>query len=124
MLNGVPVVKVGPVHILLIEDMQLVARMTSRLLRRRGYAVDVAATGADALLAANANAYSVVLCDVGLPDVDGLELATQIGGLQDCPVVIMSGYSVRQGHERWLQKPFDVEELYSVLDEALAATLA
>jgi CheY-like chemotaxis protein len=122
----------NPLHVLLVEDNELVASSLASLLRRSGHRVDVAHTGAAALAAAAVSVPQVALVDIGLPDMDGYEVAGRFRGQEQLRAVLLvalSGQSdeesVRQGQAAGfachLAKPIDFAGLRSVLARAAGA---
>jgi DNA-binding response OmpR family regulator len=105
---------------LVIEDDADIRRFVVKALSEAGLAVDGAASGGDALELAVDGLHDVFVVDLGLPDMDGLEL---IGGLRargaDAPVLILSArrsvaervHGLEHGGDDYLPKPFAVAEL-------------
>ncbi len=115
-------------NILLVEDEPSVARGLEMVLSEEGYGVNLAATGTDALSKFGGSGYDLVVADLRLPDIDGLEVIRQIKQLRpDTRVIIITGYpsvssaisAVRLGVEDYLRKPFTDDELVSVVGQAL-----
>jgi DNA-binding response OmpR family regulator len=113
-------------RVLLVEDNELVASSLATLLRRDGHRVDVAHTGAAALAAASACRPHVALVDIGLPDMDGYEVAGRFRGqeeLRDVVLVALTGrcdeesrrLGERAGFACHLAKPIDFAGLSGVL---------
>jgi len=113
-------------HVLLVEDDELVAFSLAALLRRQGHRVDVTHSGAAALAAAAACRPHVALVDLGLPDMDGCELAERFRGLpalREITLVALTGWSDDEsrrlaeaaGFSCHLVKPVDFEALNGVL---------
>ena len=75
-------------RILLVEDHAEVREITSELLRRYGYEVIQAATGGDAIKLAKAHQVDAVVIDLGLPDMNGREVAAS---LKHLPIAILTG---------------------------------
>ncbi|MBI4327479.1 MAG: response regulator [Chloroflexi bacterium] len=79
-------------HILVIDDEEPICRLFSGFFRRRGYQVSTAGTAEEALTVLKLNSVDLVLLDLGLPDLDGLDLLTILKiDYPDLPVVMMSG---------------------------------
>jgi signal transduction histidine kinase/CheY-like chemotaxis protein len=111
-------------ELLLVEDVADVRAPLRDMLRLRGYAVDEAACGLDAVSCAEAGDYDAILLDIGLPDIDGFEVARRIradgyeGG-----IVALTGYggsedreeARRAGMDLLLTKPVDLAELEDAL---------
>ncbi|HKI36377.1 MAG TPA: response regulator [Gemmataceae bacterium] len=121
-------------HVLLVEDDELVAFSLATLLRRSGHRVDVAHTGEAALEVASACRPHIALVDLGLPDMDGYEVAGRFRGqeaLRGVLLVALTGWSDdesrRLGEEAgfayYLDKPVDFAGLHGVLVRAAASSL-
>ena len=106
--------------ILVIDDEESLRHMLSTLLAKEGFAVTTAASGAEALACAKATRHAVALCDVVLPDVDGLRLIEQLREVDHhLLILVMSAYgslataieAIRRGARDYLSKPFQPQEL-------------
>ncbi len=118
-------------NILLVEDEPSVARGLEMVLTDEGYGVNLAATGNDALNMFSGNGFDLVVADLRLPDIDGLEVIREIKQQRpDTAVIIITGYpsvssaisAVRLGVEDYLRKPFTDDELIAVVGQALHDT--
>jgi DNA-binding response OmpR family regulator len=107
-------------RILLVEDELNAAQMLARGLRRRAYAVDVAADGEEALYQASVNDYDLVILDVLLPLKDGFEVCRELRASGSAvPVLMLTARDSVQdriagldlGADDYLVKPFDFHEL-------------
>jgi CheY-like chemotaxis protein len=116
--------------ILVIEDYSDTREMLSVLLRRKGYKVIEAENGVEGLLKASAEDPDLVIMDLALPDMDGLETARRIHEtpkLSQIPIFVVSGYLTEDveadvlaaGCVEMFSKPFDFESLL----ESIGATL-
>ena len=113
-------------RVLVVEDHRDAAEMLRDLLELNGYEVQVALTGPDGVRAAREYHPDVILCDLGLPGMDGYEVATALrtlpGGARR-RLVAVTGYgqdedrrrSREAGFQYHLVKPIDPEELQEVL---------
>jgi signal transduction histidine kinase/CheY-like chemotaxis protein len=112
--------------VLMVEDNEEVGEFAEALLRELGHAVTRARSGAEALVAAAERPFDVVLTDVVMPGMSGIELADRLHVLQpSLPVVLTTGYSDEisrsgAGGRPVLLKPYRLETLAKVLDDALA----
>jgi two-component system KDP operon response regulator KdpE len=113
--------------VLVVEDDDEARRTLVRDLGARGYRVEEAPDGAAALRRWDQHRPDVVLLDLGLPDMDGLEIVKRIRREALTPIVILSGrYEQREkvealerGADDFVTKPFGVEELNARLHVAL-----
>ena len=105
--------------LLLVEDEVSVQRATSALLRSRGYAVNVATTAIDALAAVERDRPSLVLLDLGLPDMDGVDACREIRTRADVPILVLTVRgderskvkALDAGADDYVTKPFSPDEL-------------
>jgi two-component system KDP operon response regulator KdpE len=113
--------------VLVVEDDGETRAALTRELGRRGYRVDEAADGRIALERWEARRPDVVLLDLGLPDMDGLDVIRRIRREASTPIVILSGRylerekveALERGADDYVTKPFGVEELHARLRVAL-----
>jgi two-component system, OmpR family, KDP operon response regulator KdpE len=116
----------GPIVLVVEDDVETRAALT-RELTARGYRVDPAQDGGTALRRWEAQRPDVVLLDLGLPDIDGLQIIARIRRDATTPIVILSGrYEEREkvaaldrGADDYVTKPFGVDELNARLRVAL-----
>jgi DNA-binding response OmpR family regulator len=108
------------VKVLVLEDDPKVARFVARVLSEEGYAVDLCANGADAIVQADAGLYDVLLLDWMVPEVDGLAVTRELRR-RGCttPILMLTArgetrervLGLDAGADDFLVKPFEVEEL-------------
>jgi two-component system cell cycle response regulator DivK len=114
-------------RILLVEDNEAIRAAFSVLLQETGYEVLQAASGAEALAACATDPPHLVLLDLGLPDMSGLEVARTLRAHGECratPIVALTGRALETDAEAcmaagcsdYLTKPVDTEQLLRVLD--------
>jgi two-component system OmpR family response regulator len=112
------------VRVLLVEDEAKLARLLQRGLREEQIVADVADTGADGLWMATEQPYDVLVLDVMLPDVDGLEVCRRIRAVDDrTPVLMLTALGavpdrvagLGAGADDYLVKPFAFDELLARL---------
>ena len=116
----------GPT-ILVVEDDEETRRAVARELAARGYRVEEAGDGETALQRWEQRRPDLVLLDLGLPDLDGLQIVQRIRRDATTPIVILSGrYEEREkvealerGADDYVTKPFGVDELHARLRVAL-----
>jgi two-component system KDP operon response regulator KdpE len=113
--------------ILVVEDEPGMARVLQVGLEARGYDVRVAATGQQALSAIGYEEPAVVLLDLGLPDMDGLEVSQRIQRSSRCSIIVLTadGADDRKigaldgGAVDYVTKPFSIDELLARIRVAL-----
>lgn len=105
--------------ILIVEDENALRRALQINLRSHGFDVAAAATGTEALHLAASEHPDVVILDLGLPDIDGMEVLAGIRGWNSVPIVVLSARSTSQekvaaldaGADDYVTKPFSMDEL-------------
>jgi two-component system KDP operon response regulator KdpE len=105
--------------ILLIEDEQQMRRFLRITLQSQGYRLVEAATGNEGLLQAASRNPDIVLLDLGLPDMDGLEVTNRLREWTQTPIIVISAREQEQdkvkaldaGADDYLTKPFNANEL-------------
>jgi two-component system, OmpR family, response regulator len=111
-------------RILLVEDHVKLAGLLQHGLREEGIAADVAGNGADGLWRATEEAYDVVVLDVMLPDLDGVEVCRRLRAAElDTPVLMLTAVGtvpdrvagLEAGADDYLVKPFAFDELLARL---------
>jgi two-component system, cell cycle sensor histidine kinase and response regulator CckA len=112
-----------------VEDQLQVRQLICSVLRDFGYQILEASSGEEALCLAQAHAgpLDLLLTDVIMPGMNGLELAARLKGLRPTPVLFMSGYSDRTeaAHDcgvTYVQKPFTPDTLVRTVREVLGGT--
>ena len=115
------------VRILLVDDEVSIQRALGPLLRSRGYDVDIAGTGAEALKALSDRAPDLVVLDLGLPDIEGTEVCRRIRNQSSIPVIVLSARGAEAdkvnaldlGADDYVTKPFGPEELLARIRAAV-----
>ena len=115
-------------RILIVDDDKDLRFNLSCILKEEGYEVIAAADGKQALNALAENVLDLVLLDVRLPGMDGVELLEEIKKIeQNLPIIMLTAYSdvksavkaMKSGAFDYITKPFDEEELILVIEKAL-----
>ena len=122
----------NPPHILIVDDEPNIVMSLEFLMRKNGYQVGIARNGTEALAAIDQVAYDLVLLDIMMPDVDGLQVCRQLRQRPDraaTKVVFLSAKSreadVAQGYaagaDLYVPKPFSTRQLMDQVRALLAA---
>jgi DNA-binding response OmpR family regulator len=109
----------APQSVLVVEDEQSIASFVSLYLRNAGYAVRTAATGSAALNAVAAEMPALILLDLNLPDMDGIEICRRVRKSSDVPILMLTArdedvdkiIGLEVGADDYLTKPFNPREL-------------
>jgi CheY-like chemotaxis protein len=121
-----------PLNVLLAEDNPVNQTLAVRLLEKAGHTVFVAGTGRDAIAAIAGASFDLVLMDVQMPEMDGLEAIAVIRAAEKdtgthLPIVAMTAFTMKGDRERFIAagfdgyvcKPIDVRELFRSIDAAV-----
>ncbi len=117
-------------RVLVVDDEPQIVRALQINLKARGYEVHVAGTGTAALKVAAQHPPELVILDLGLPDLDGVDVIRGLRGWTQAPVVVLSGRSdstdkveaLDAGADDYLTKPFGIDELLARLRAVLRRT--
>ncbi|WP_147822112.1 PAS domain-containing hybrid sensor histidine kinase/response regulator [Salidesulfovibrio onnuriiensis] len=127
----------GPYRILLVEDDAVSRAVLRRQLELRNLEVDVAGNGAEAMEMIRSGDHDLVLMDIQMPTLDGMEATRRIRrgkagrDKQDIPIVAVTAYAMPGDKEKFLDagmndylaKPVDMDKLYAILDRELNKAL-
>lgn len=117
-----------PYSILIVDDDVQMTVMLKKILEKEGYDVEIALNGQDALAKSAVGDLDLIISDIRMPGMDGLEFLERIkGNHQDVPVVLMTAFgsieaaveSMKKGAYHYIAKPFKTEQLLSVVEAAL-----
>ena len=105
--------------ILIVEDDPPIRHLISTTLRTHGYKFLTADNGNEALMEISTHNPDIVLLDLGLPDIDGIEVIRRVRTWSNLPIIVISARSEENdkidaldaGADDYLTKPFSVEEL-------------
>jgi two-component system KDP operon response regulator KdpE len=114
-------------RVLVVDDEPQILRALRINLRVRSYDVDVAASGAHALQAAAQHPPDLVILDLGLPDLDGVQVIEGLRGWTQAPIIVLSGRAdstdkveaLDAGADDYVTKPFGMEELLARMRAAV-----
>ncbi len=114
-------------RILIIDDQDAIRRVLRDILENEKYQVDDAANGPSALEMIKEQEYDAILCDIKMPDMDGIEVLEQVKAICDTPVIMISGHgtidtaveAIKKGAFDFIQKPPDLNRLLITVRNAL-----
>jgi DNA-binding NtrC family response regulator len=115
-------------RILVIDDERSIRNTLKDILQYEKYDVDLAEDGAHGLELINKNEYDIVLCDIKMPGMDGIEVLQNIqASFPDTPVVMISGHgnidtaveSIKKGAYDYIEKPLDLNRLLITIRNAM-----
>ena len=113
--------------ILIVEDEKSISHFISTILNSNGYETIQARTGAEAMSMLSSHCPDLVILDLGLPDMDGLEVLQKLRSWSDVPVIIISARTKEQekvsaldlGADDYITKPFGTGELMARIRTSL-----
>lgn len=114
-------------RILIVDDEASIRRTLREILEYEKYKVDDASNGMEALKFLSEQEYEVILCDIKMPEMDGIELLQEIKQLCDTPVIMISGHgtietaveAIKKGAYDYISKPPDLNRLLITIKNAL-----
>ncbi|MFK0006768.1 response regulator [Paenarthrobacter sp. NPDC090520] len=110
-------------RVLIVEDEAQIARAMQITLQAHGYQAFSVGTGADALVAVAKGKVDIVVLDLGLPDLDGVEIIRRVRGWSSMPIIVLSARHASEdkvealdaGADDYVTKPFGLDELLARL---------
>ena len=114
-------------RVLVVDDEPQIRRALAITLRARGYQVDLAANGTEALQQAADYHPDVIILDLGLPGIDGIQVIRGLRGWTQAPIIVLSAregqddkvIALDAGADDYITKPFGMDELLARLRAAL-----
>ncbi|MFQ6618101.1 MAG: sigma-54-dependent transcriptional regulator [Fidelibacterota bacterium] len=115
-------------NILIVDDESIVRVSLTALLSEEGFNVDSAGSGEEALKKVSTGGWDLLMVDIKMPGMDGIELLKKIKGLQpEIPIIIITAYAsigtavnaMKSGAEDYLVKPFNTDELKFVIQKTI-----
>jgi CheY-like chemotaxis protein len=121
-----------PGRVLVVDDQPAMRRVLELSLAAHGYRVDSAATGAAALAQARQQPPDLIVLDLGLPDLDGLQVIAAVRAFSAVPIVVISARDAEAAEARaraagaddYLAKPFEIGQLVGRVRAALPCAAA
>lgn len=120
----------SPDRILVVEDEPMVAEVVQRYLRRDGYTVEIAKDGLSALAAIDETPPDLIVLDLMLPGVDGMEVCRRVRVHSDVPIIMLTArgeevdklLGLELGADDYMTKPFSPRELAARVKTVLRRT--
>lgn len=117
----------GPTHVLVIDDEPQILRALRTILTEKGFKVSTAARGEEGLTLVAAAVPDLIILDLGLPDMDGIEVCSRLREWTQCPIIVLSVRDTERdkvaaldkGADDYLTKPFGAAELLARVRVAL-----
>ena len=114
-------------RILVIDDEAAIRRILREILEHEKYNVDDAASAVDALPLVKENEYDAILCDIKMPQMDGIEFLEEAREISDAPIIMISGHgtidtaveAIKKGAFDYISKPPELNRLLITLRNAL-----
>ncbi len=115
-------------HILVVDDEEKIRKILKIMLSLRGHSVDEASTGEEALEKIKSNLYDLIIADIKMPGISGMDLLKEINNLEyPSPVVFITAYAtvesaveaMKMGAIDYITKPFEEERLILTIERAL-----
>ena len=114
-------------RILVIDDEAAIRRILREILEHEKYNVDDAASAIEALHLVKENEYDAILCDIKMPQMDGIEFLEEARKISDAPIIMISGHgtidtaveAIKKGAFDYISKPPDLNRLLITLRNAL-----
>lgn len=114
-------------HILVIDDERSIRNTLKEILEGEKYAVEVAENGESALEMIRQNSYDVILCDIKMPGMDGLEVLSKALKITSSPIIMISGHgtietaveAIKKGAYDYIAKPPDLNRLLITIRNAM-----
>lgn len=116
--------------ILVIDDERAIRSTLREILEYEGYQVDDAPDGPTALKMVSNEKYEIILCDIKMPQMDGIEVLDKLLSSYDIPVIMISGHgnietavdAIKRGAYDYISKPLDLNRLLITIRNAMERT--
>lgn len=119
--------------ILVIDDEELITKSLLKLLNSEGYEATVVKSGGDAIEEVNKNGFDLIICDMRMPDIDGIETIKKIRSYlkklnkKIIPEILITGYADKEKYETaidlkvadYIYKPFDKTDFLQAVKRAI-----
>jgi len=117
-----------PARILIVDDDESIRKVIATVLEEKGYAIDTAEDGKQAIEKTKKNFYNLGLFDIRLPDIEGTQLLAKIKDTTPrMRKIIVTGYpslqnaieALNKGADAYIMKPFDMDKVLQTVEEQL-----
>ncbi|MCH7402989.1 ATP-binding protein [Belliella kenyensis] len=123
-------VKLSQVSVLMAEDNDVNALVLGKILKKWGYEFDRVTNGVEALEAIGKKEYDIILMDIQMPLMDGLECTSKIKEISNTPVIALTAAIEQEvikaleavGFDEYVSKPIDADELHQKINDLLVVT--
>lgn len=113
--------------VLIIDDEAAIRRILREILEHEQYIVDDASSAVEALPMLKENEYDAILCDIKMPQMDGIEFLEEAKQITDCPIIMISGHgtidtaveAIKKGAFDYIAKPPELNRLLITIRNAL-----
>ena len=122
----------GHKKVLVVDDIEMNQQLAKHMMQSWGFTVDVAANGVEAVEKVERNTYDLVLMDIQMPEMDGIQATERIRRLKDAakastPIVAVTAYLMKgdgdtylkKGMNDFLPKPLDEQQLFALVSKTL-----
>src|SRR5205823_1058317 len=115
-------------RVLVVDDEQPLREGLARYLRGRGFVAEAAADGSEAIAALERDRFAVIICDIRMPGIDGIEVAKRAAASDsDLAIIMLTGVNdaqtataaLKAGALEYLLKPIELDDLGRAIDRAL-----
>ena len=115
-------------NILIVDDDPGICRMLALMFGKRGYEIEIAGTGREAIEKAQRRFFNLTLLDIKLPDMEGVELIASLKEMHpDMVVIMVTGYAslenavqaLNEGASAYLTKPLDMNQVLTIVKEVI-----
>jgi CheY-like chemotaxis protein/HPt (histidine-containing phosphotransfer) domain-containing protein len=133
---AIPTAVCAPLRILLVEDNTASQKLATYILQERGHHVEIAGDGREAIYLTEQNRYDVIVMDMQMPEMDGLEATAAIRSHESSgshvPIIAMTAHAMRDDRERclaagmdgYLAKPVDGHQMIALVESLAAGSAA
>jgi len=128
MLQQTDIQEYQPANILIVDDEEVVCRGCQRIFEEEGYSMEMAFSGREGLEKADSEEFDVIITDLKMPDISGIEVIREIKQKKpDTPVIMITGYAsvptaleaMKLGAHDYIAKPFEPDEIIDAVKHVM-----